>query len=174
MTLPTRLLGVLAVAATAALLAIPSAASARAGDRTFQETYPVASKLCTEVAAGKRKRLHRFATRVQADCAALQSAFTADQTDVLAARATLGGAVAADRAAIVAACPAAMVGHPPCENTRTSENRAIGALRRELVDAALRYFRVAETHRLIFWREIHAIPGERRLPADLPIAQHDS
>jgi hypothetical protein len=174
MTLPTRPLGVLAVAATAALLAIPSAASARAGDRTFQETYPVASKLCTEVAAGKRKRLHRFATRVLADCAVLQSAFTADQSEVLAARATLGSAVAVDRAAIVVACPPPMVGHPSCEHIRTTENVAVGALRRQLVDAALRYFRVAETHRLIFWREIHAIPGERRLPTDLPIAAHNS
>jgi hypothetical protein len=174
MTLPTRLLGAVAVAATAALLAIPSAASARAGDRTFPETYPVASKLCTEVAAGKRKRLQRFAPRVLADCAVLQGGFTAAQSEELAARATLGNVVAADRAAIVTACPPPLVGHPQCENTRTTEDIAIGALRRQLADSARRYFRVVEAHRLVFWREIHAIPGQRHLPADLPIAQHDS
>jgi hypothetical protein len=174
MTLPTRFLGVLAVTATAALLAIPSAASARAGDRTFQETYPVASKLCTDVAAGKRPRLHRFAARVQADCAALQAGFTVAQSDVLAARTTLGTAIAADRAAITVACPAPLVGHPACERVRNSEDPAIAVLHRQLVNAARRYFRVVEAHRLAFWRDIHAIPGERNLKADLPIAQHDS
>jgi hypothetical protein len=174
MSPPTRSVGVLAVAATTALLVIPSAANARAGDRTFQQTYPVASKLCTEVAAGKRKHLRRFAPRVLADCAVLQSGFTTAQGEVLAARATLGSAVAVDRAAIVAACPAPMVGQPACENIRATEDVAIGALRRQLADAARRYFRVVEAHRLVFWRAIHAIPGERHLPADLPIAEHDS
>jgi hypothetical protein len=174
MTLPTRLLGVVAVTATAALLAIPSAASARAGDRTFPETYPVASKLCTEVATGKRKRLQRFAPRVLADCALLQTGFAAAQSEVLAARATLGSAIAVDRAAIVAACPAPLVGHPSCERVRDSEHHVIVALRRQLVNAARRYFAVVEAHRLVFWRAIHAIPGERHLAADLPIAEQNS
>jgi hypothetical protein len=174
MTLPTRLLGVVALAATAALLVIPSAASARAGDRTFQATYPVASKLCTEVAAGRRRRLQRFAPRVLADCAVLQSGFTVAQSEVLAARATLGGAIAADRAAIVAACPAPMIGHPPCEHTRYAQSLAIVALRRQQIHAARRYFRVIEAHRRTFWNEIHALPGEARLQADLPIAEHDN
>jgi hypothetical protein len=174
MTLPTRPLGIVALAATAALLAIPSAASARAGDRTYQETYPVASKLCTEVAAGKRPRLHRFAARIQADCAALQAGFTVAQADVLAARTTLGAAIAADRAAIAAACPPPMVGHPPCERVRDSEDPAIDVLHRQLVNAARRYFRVVEAHRRVFWRDIHAIGVLRHLQADLPIAQHDN
>jgi hypothetical protein len=174
MSLSTRSVGALAVAATAALLVIPSAASARAGDHTFQETYPVASKLCAEVTTGKRKRLRHFAPRVLADCAALQSGFTAAQSEVLAARTTLGSALAADRAAIVTACPAPMVGHTPCEHIRATENVAIAALRRQLVHAARRYFRIVEAHRLAFWRAIHAIPSGRHLAADLPVAEHDS
>jgi len=174
MTLPTRLVGALAVAATAASLAIPSAASARAGDRTFQQTYPVASPLCAEVAAGKRKHLQRFAPRVLADCARLQNGFTAAQSVVLSARASLEGALATDRAAIAAACPPPMIGRPPCERIRDSESLAIAALQRQRVDAARRYFRTIEAHRRIFWRAIHALPGEGRLPADLPIAEHDS
>lgn len=174
MTLPTRPLGVVALTASAALLAIPSAASAWAGDRTYQETYPVASKLCTEVAAGKRRRLQRFAPRVLGDCAVLQSGFTLAQTEVLAARATLGGAIAVDRAAIVAACPPPMIGHPPCENTRDAQTRAIVALRRQQIHAARRYFRVIEAHRRTFWNEIQALPGERHLRADLPIAEQNN
>jgi hypothetical protein len=174
MALSKRPLGAVALAATVALLAIPSAASARAGDRTFDETYPVASKLCTEVAAGKRPRLHRFEARVLADCAALQAGFTVAQSDVLAARTTLGAALAADRAAIATACPPPLVGHVGCERVRNSEDPAIDVLRRQLVNAARRYFRVVEAHRLVFWRDIHAIPGERHLKADLPIAEHDS
>src|SRR5438552_2548299 len=51
--MPKRLLGATAITATVAALALPAIASAttRAGDKTFQQTYPVASRLCTEVAA---------------------------------------------------------------------------------------------------------------------------
>jgi hypothetical protein len=37
-----------------------------------------------------------------------------------------------------------------------------------------RYFRVIEAHRGTFWDEIHALPGEQHLQADLPIAEHDN
>ena len=55
MTLPRRQLGAVAVLASAISLAVPGVASAtgtKAGDRTFQQTYPLASKVCASVAAG--------------------------------------------------------------------------------------------------------------------------
>src|ERR1700716_2224861 len=104
MTPTIRFAGVAAVLAATVTLALPAVAGAKAGDRTFQQTYPVASQLCAKVAAGKEgKRLKRFATQVLADCSALQSGFTAAQSTVLAARAALTAQIAADHAAIAAA-----------------------------------------------------------------------
>jgi hypothetical protein len=174
MTPPTRLVGALAVTATAASLAIPSAAGARAGDRTFPQTYPAASQLCTEVAASQRKRLRRFAPRILADCTALETGFTAAQSAVVTARTTLGAALAADQAAITAACPKPMLGHPACARVRNTENAAIDALQHQRLDAIRRYWRTVETNRRIFWNAIHALPGERHLKADLPIVGHDN
>ena len=49
--------GAIAVAATVAMLGlVPAAAQAhvnlRAGERSFHQTFPVASRLCTEIAQG--------------------------------------------------------------------------------------------------------------------------
>src|SRR5438270_296659 len=66
--MPKRLTGAAAIESMIAALALPSLASAgtRAGDRTFPQTFPVASKLCDEVAAGKRKHLVSVAAAVGA------------------------------------------------------------------------------------------------------------
>ena len=106
MNLHRRLLGGAVIVAAATTLAIPVTAGASAGDRTFQEVYPIASHLCANVAAGtERRRLKSFAPAVLADCQALQAEFTAAQTTVLAARAVLTPQIAANRAAILAVCP---------------------------------------------------------------------
>ena len=120
-----RLAGVAAVAMAAAL-AFPGVAGAKAGDRTFQQTFPGASQLCANVAAGKGgKRLKRFAPQVLADCATLQSSFTAAQSAVLAARAALAPQIAADRAAILAACPAPKTASLACLQTRAANRPAL-------------------------------------------------
>jgi hypothetical protein len=174
MTLPTRLTGVLAIAATAGSLAIPAAANAKAGDRSYQQTYPLASRLCTEVAAGQRKRLQRVAPQVAAECALLQSGFTAAQTTVLTARATITSAIAADRAVIVAACPPPNVGKPACEGTRHTESVAIGVLRHQKIAAVHHYYRTIEANRVAFWHAIHALRGASRLRPDAAIKVEDS
>lgn len=171
MTLPTRLVGIVAVTAAIAPLAVPSAAGARAGDRTFQQTYPVASQLCANVAAGKAKHLKRFAPQVLADCAVLQNAFNAAHSTVLAARAATAVAITADRAVIAAACPKPLTHRPLCDRTRDPELRAIAALERQQIRAARRYYRTIEANRRIFWRAIRALPGERRVREDAPIAE---
>jgi hypothetical protein len=172
MTLPSRLLGAAAVAATTASLAVPGVAGAKAGDSTLQQTYPVASRVCANVAAGKaRKRLQRFAPQVLADCSALQTAFTAAQSAVLAARASIEAQAAADRAALAAACPASIAGKPPCPSKRAQEQDALAALHRLQVQAARRYWRAVEAGRHRFWHAIRALPGEHHARADTPIAE---
>jgi hypothetical protein len=174
MIVPRRLIGAVVAAATAASLAIPAVAGARAGDLTFVETYPRASRLCASVAAGKHKHLQRFAAQVQADCAVLQNGFTAAQSAVLAERAVLTTALGADRAALALACPPALASRPACENTRDVEHRALVALRRQRIHAARRYYKAIEAGRDVFWRAIHALPGEGRVRADAPIEVQDS
>ncbi|HEV7584715.1 MAG TPA: hypothetical protein VGO14_02945 [Solirubrobacteraceae bacterium] len=174
MTLPTRLTGAIAIAATAGSLAIPSVAGAKAGDRTFQQTYPLASRVCTEVAAGQRKHLQRFAPQIAADCALLQAGFTSAQTTILAARTAITGAIAADRAVVTAACPPPMVGKTACENTRHTESVAIGVLRHQLIAAARRYYVAIETNRHAFWHAIHALRGAAHLRSDAPIRVENS
>jgi hypothetical protein len=165
---------VAALAATAAL-ALPAAAGAKAGDRTFQQTYPMASLLCAKVAAGTEgKHLKRFATQVLADCTALQSGFTAAQSTVLAARAALTPQIVADRAAITAACPTPGAQSAPCVHARSINELAIHKLRHQLRHASRRYWRTIELNRRHFWNAIRGLPGERRVHQDLPIAEQNS
>jgi hypothetical protein len=173
MTLPTRLLGAVALAATGASLAIPSVAGAKAGDQTFQQTFPVASPLCAKVAAGKSKRLKPFTAQVLADCATLQSEFTLAQSTVLAARAANAAQIAADRVTLTASCPP---GTPKlvCRHRRRQARDAIIELQRRQVRAARRYYRTIEADRRRFWTAIRALPGERRVREDAPITEQDS
>ena len=174
MSLPKQLLGAILVVATTASLAIPATAGAKAGDRTFQETYPGATRLCAEVAAGKRKRLQPFATRILTDCSALQTGFTAAQSAVLLSRGATAASIAIDRAAIALACPPPLVGHPACEHTRHVELLAIATMKRLQTHAARRYYRIIEANRRLFWHAIKALPGTRHLRADAPIVEQDS
>jgi hypothetical protein len=170
MTLPTRMVGAVAVAATTVSLAIPGVAGAKAGDKTFQQTYQIASKLCARVAAGTEgKHLKRFAASVMADCTTLESSFAIARSRVLAARATLAPQIAADRAVITAACPLPNDQQPACVQTRTQFESAIDVLRRRLVHAVHHYYRAVEAARDRFWNAIREIPGERHIFEDLPI-----
>ena len=173
MTLPRRQLGAVAVLASAISLAVPGVAGAtgtKAGDRTFQQTYPLASKVCASVAAGTEgKHLKRFAAQVLADCTALQSAFTAAQSTVLAARVALTAQIAADRAATTAACPTPNDQRPVCLQTRRQNKAALVTLRHQLVRAAHRYYRTIEASRDRFWKAIRALPGEGHVHEDEPV-----
>ncbi len=176
--MPKRLLGAATIAATIAALALPSLASAniRAGDKTFQQTFPVASHLCTEVAAGKRKHLIPVAATVLADCAALQANFTTAQTAVLTARTTIKAQIAADRHTIALACPKPDGAQPACVNTRHAQNAAIRVLRFQMLAAVHLYYKSTEADRRAFWAEIQALRPVRHLhlAPDKPIKEQNS
>jgi hypothetical protein len=148
-------------------------AAKRAGERTFEETYPVASRLCARVAAGTEgRRLKLFATRVSADCAALESNFTAAQTAVLATRAAISAQIASERDAINAACTATVKAvRPLCRSTRHSDESALRSLRRQMHAAAKRYYRTAEAGRQRFWNDISSLRGGHHVRTDAPVPQ---
>jgi hypothetical protein len=172
--MPKRLLGVAAVASITAALVLPSAASAgnKAGELTYQQTFPVASKLCTDVAAGKKKHLIPVTTQVLAACETLNTNFTTAQTAVVAARTTLKADIAADRALIKAACPpATKLLRPACTSARHTEQAAISVLRAELLAAVHGYYKTIEADRRAFWATIKALRPARHIAADKPITQ---
>src|SRR5258708_3139488 len=106
MTPAKRIIGAVTAASALAFSLPGTAGAAKPGDLTSQQTFPLGSALCAKVAAGtENKHLKAAAAQVTADCAALQSTFTTAQTTVLAARATIEPALAADRAALRTACP---------------------------------------------------------------------
>jgi len=175
MSTATRLSGSIAAATIAATLAIPGTAGAKAGEHTFQQTYPFASRLCAHVQAGKGPiHLQPFAAQVLADCATLNSGFTAAQSAVLAAQASFASGLAADRAAIAAACTPPVKNRPLCRSTRRSEHAAIVALRREHTAAVHLYYKTIEANRHAFWAAIRSLPGGKGLPMDRRIPQRSS
>ena len=174
--MPKRLLGATAIATSVAALALPALASAgiRAGERTFAQTFPVASHLCTEVAAGKRKHLQPVAASVLADCATLQTNFTAAQSTVVTARTTLKAQIVADAHAIALACPKPKDGAPVCVSTRHTQNAAIGVLRAQKLAAVHTYYKTVEADRKAFWAAIKVLRPARHLVPEKPIKVQNS
>src|SRR6266566_1131463 len=126
---PSRSLAVaVAVAATAGVLSLPAAADARvtvrAGAKSFQQTFPVASRLCAEVAEGVRHPvLRRSAARVRVDCALLKRRFHAARTAVIAARTAFLAMRAAEHAATVLTCAGPAARSHACLLARVRETR---------------------------------------------------
>jgi hypothetical protein len=171
MTPSKRILGAVAAASTLAL-ALPGAAGAsKPGDLTFQQTFPLASRLCAKVAAGtENKHLKAAAAQVTVDCEALQSTFTAAQTTVLAARAAIDPALAADRALLRAACPNPKVVHAACRKAHRVDDAAIVVLLHQRHAARHSYYKSVEAARKQFWAQVRALRGEHHVKADTPIA----
>jgi hypothetical protein len=176
MTLQKRLIGVTALAAAAAALALPAGAAAAgpraAGALTFAQSFPVASRLCANVAAGteKSKKIRAQATAVAADCMTLETAFAAAELTVNTARTTDQAAIAADRALIKAACPkltpAPKTESTSCKTARTNENAAIKALQASLLASVHSYYKAVESIRHTFWTEIKALRGLSTIQGD--------
>lgn len=172
-----RLTGVAAIAATTAMLILPSVASAgnKAGEIPFPQSFPVASKLCAHVAAGtENKRLVSAAPAILADCETLKTAFATAQTTVVTARTTIKAQIAVDAAAIKTACPLKNDMHPACVTTRNSERVAIKALHAELIAAAHLYYKTVEADRHTFWTAVKALRPAKHLSPDKPVKSENS
>jgi len=174
MSLSRSLAGAIAVAATAGVLSLPVAADARvtvrAGEKSFQQTFPVASRLCTEIAKGVRHPvLRRSAARVLADCALLKRRFHAARTAVIAARTALLAMRAAGHAATVLTCARPAAHSRACLLARERELRLDFVLEGEGIHAAHVYYRTVELDRRDFWRAIRRLRGGAREREDEPI-----
>ena len=169
---PSRAFGPAAALAATLALALPGGAAAtpRAGEATIQQTFPLASRLCANLAAGKANRhIERFAAQVTADCTALQSTFTTAQGQVVAARAAIAPSLAAGRAMLPARCPQPRAALLACQRSRHAEEAASSSLAAQLHAATHLYYVTIEGARRTFWASIHALPGEHHARADVPI-----
>ena len=175
MTSTSRFTGALAAVATVATLGITGVASASAGHRTLQKTYPRASSLCAAVAQGAGpKRLRRSAAPVLADCATLENGFNAAQAAVLAADASIAGTIVAERATVTVLCAGPRPHPVACRHARRKEERMVDGLARRRIHVAHVYYLTIEANRRIFWTAVGALPGGAKLLADSPIPLQSS
>lgn len=157
------------IASALILLALPGVASAAPGSRSFQQTYPVASQLCSE--ATLPKSLQGEQSQVSSDCATLQSSYSAAVAAGQSAEASFAAAVQAARSAAQAACtpaPTTVAGQLACTRARLKAAREVAAQRVGL-RLALRQFHLSiEQARVTFWTAIHQLRGGASTPGDTP------
>jgi hypothetical protein len=170
--IPPVRLGSAAAVAAAATFGLSGVAGASAGEKSFAQTYPLASRMCAAMARGEGpKRLRHSSASVLADCATLQANFTAARTAVLAEDASIARARASERSAIRFACAGRLDHRPSCVKARHKHGKAIEQLNRQHIQAVHTYYHAAEAARRAFWTAIHALPGGARVHADAPVPE---
>jgi hypothetical protein len=157
MSMPTRVAA--ALTATLATLSAVGAQGAGAAPKTFQQLYPVASRLCAEVAKGGGPApLRPSAAQVLADCTTLENGLNAARAAEIAAKAPIATALATQRSATKAAC-AKPATRAACRLARHNERTAVSALETQRLTVLRTYYHTIDTNRKTFWAAIHALPG---------------
>jgi hypothetical protein len=153
-----RQLPVIAVAVVAVSLATSASALARAGDRSVDETYPVATALCTKVHAGTLPpRLASQASAVMGACDTLENAFGPLVVTVESAQSQFLGVVSTQKGLVTAACVRPVSDHGACISARTSARAAIVAARGVDRAAVATFHSSVEANRSAFWTTIQSL-----------------
>lgn len=156
--------------AVLACLAGAPAAGAHAGERSLQQTFPLASRLCAQVARGEGpRRLRGSAPAVDSACAQLQSSFAAAQNAVLLPERPLIARLAAQEIRTRAVCSHRPFRAQLCARARARRRNIEARLERERRLRARSYYAAVEADRAAFWATIHALPGGATVVADRPI-----
>jgi len=154
-----------------ALLVLPGIASAKPGQRSFNQTFPVASRLCANIARGAGPaKLRADAAQIKTLCAALLSSFTNAQSTYFSTVTPLRQEIIAVNAKTRMAC--ATRPSPTCKMTRQADRATIRGIRVQVRAAGTTYRTSIETARRTFWAAIHALRGGVKITADTgtPIA----
>jgi hypothetical protein len=156
----SRQLPLIAVAVAAASLAASSTAFARAGDRTVDQTYPVATALCAKAhSAMLPPRLAPQASAVIAACDTLENAFPPLVATVDAAEAQYLSAVSAQKGQITATCTRPVSDHAACRSARLSARAAIITAHGTELEAVVAFHTAVEANRATFWTTVQALRG---------------
>jgi hypothetical protein len=146
------------VAAIAVMLTVTASASARAGDRTLVDTYPVATALCAKAhtSALPPKLESKVASMIVA-CDTLENAFAPLVVTVDAAEAQFLNTVASQRALVAAACTKPVKDHAACEAARTTTQTTDPTALATRQAAVLAFHTAIEANRNTFWTTIAAL-----------------
>lgn len=152
-------------ACACALLILPTAASARPGSRTFNQTFPIASGLCTNIAAGRGPaKLRADASQIAGLCGSLRTSYLNAQNTYFATVTPLKTQATALVTATRQACatrPSAI-----CKSTRQTNRPILRGLRAQVRVAGVTYRSTIETARKVFWSQIHTLRGAATLKPD--------
>ena len=146
------------VAAIAVMLTVTASASARVGDRTLIDTYPVATQLCVKAHASTLPpKLESKVASVIVACDTLENAFAPLVVTVDAAEAQFLSTLSDQRALVAAACTKPVKDHAACEAARaTSRTTRLAALATRQA-AVLAFHTAIEANRNTFWTTVAAL-----------------
>ncbi len=148
-----------------ALLVLPAIASARPGQRSFNQTFPIASKLCTNIANGAGPvKLRVDAPQIKVLCATLLSSFTNAESTYFSTVTPLRQQIISLNAKTRLAC--ATRPSPTCKATRKDDRAQIRTIRGQIRSAGTTYRTSIQTARKTFWAAIHALKGGATVTAD--------
>jgi hypothetical protein len=155
----THLKQLAAATAAAAILAVPAAAGAATPEqRTVQQAFPLATRICSELAkGGGPERVRPLAAEVLVACAKLESGFATAQTTFQTAYAPVGAAIASIDATVHAACLRPLERSSACGHAIASTRAMWHSLmeqRRMLLRARAA---AVEASRAAFWATFRAI-----------------
>jgi hypothetical protein len=152
-----------------ALGAFAPAASAHANPHSYWRTYPVASSLCSRVAAGHTpKRLAADAAQISDACTALSNSYQQAVSAFQTAVAPIAGQVKATLAGLAAARQAAVQSHDRSTYVAALQQAVstLKGLRAQERSAIQAYVTAIRAARRTFWTTIHSLPGAGSLPSD--------
>lgn len=158
----------LAVAAVTLGVAAP-VASAHPRQHAYGSTYPVASALCSRIAAGNPpKRLAADTTQITAACTSLANSYTQTVTTYQTAINPIAGEVQTTLATIRAARQSAKQTQSwtAYQAVVAQARTTLKGMRSEVRSAQQTYVIAIRTARHAFWTTIHALPGAGSLPTD--------
>jgi hypothetical protein len=165
----SRITRLLVAAVFCVALAVPALSQAKPLHRGFNQTFPVASRLCNHAANGKLpKLLQTSSTQVLAACSTLRTSFTDAQNTWST---TVGPLKTQAFAALQTArqtCRQAHQAHTPgvCKAAKKTARQTIGALIAQVRTANQAYHASVEAARQAFWTTIRGLKGGASLPTD--------
>ncbi len=159
-----------AVTVAAVMLGVAApAASAHPRPHGFGVTYPVASSLCSRVAAGHTpKRLTGDTTQISAACSTLTGSYQNALSTYTTAVAPIAGQVESALASVRAAQQTAEQTHTWTAYATAVKQALITlkGLRSQERTAEQAYITAIRAARVTFWTTIHGLPGASSLPTD--------
>jgi hypothetical protein len=167
-----NIIGAAAIAGCLGALLVPGVASAKPGDHSLQQTYPIASQLCIKATSNSLpKGIAGDSSQVTGYCTTLQSSYNAAVNTAQTAEQTFQSGVASARSTTASACqpaPTTTAGRKACRQARRQLRHTLMSLRTSWRLAVRQYHVSIEQGRVTFWTAIHELRGGANITPDQP------